>query len=351
MSGPAEWTVTELQVHLMGAVELELTTIPPYLTALYSLEPEKNEAAAKLIRSVVIEEMLHLALASNVLNAIGGHPDVTGEYTPRYPAKLPFHEPESFEVGLAPFSEEALDTFLTIEDPNHPSVAGLRAASSDAATSRVFELAQQYGYKTIGEFYGAVEEGLKILDARGGLFVEKPPYPRQITSDAYRGGPGQGHIVIVQELKTALEALEEIVEQGEGDVTKPAPGDKFDPEGELAHYYRFQELQLGREYLKEDMPGHPTGAKIEIESGAVYPMRPNLKAAELSGELLKEAEEFNDLYSGLVREIQTGIDGQPKALDAAIGKMFTLPNAIQGLMRTPLPDGSGTHAGPTFEYR
>jgi Ferritin-like len=172
MAGPSVWTREELEIHLKGAVELELTTIPPYLTALYSLKPKTNEKARALIRSVVIEEMLHLALAANVLNAIGGSPEIAGQFTPSYPAKLPFHTPSSFAVGLAPFSAEALDTFMAIENPNHPETANVAAAAPEAVPTRVFLLAQQYEYKTIGEFYGAVEEGLRALDD-GSLFVGK----------------------------------------------------------------------------------------------------------------------------------------------------------------------------------
>ncbi len=347
MSGPAEWTVPELQRHLMGAVELELTTIPPYLTALCSLHPGTNETAALVIRSVVIEEMLHLTLAANVLNAIGGRPDITGGgYTPRYPAALPFHDPATFEVGLVPFSDAALDVFLAVENPTHPGVAP-PAASAEAATPRVLELAREFGYPTIGAFYGAVEEGLKALDGGGKLFVGDPA--RQVQPQYYYGSGGR--LIVVKDLATALTALEEIVEQGEGEVTTPPPGEKFDPEGDLAHFYRFKELRLGRRYLKEDMPDRPTGPPIEIDFTAVYPMKPNLRAAELDGELRESAESFNDLYSGLLREIQEGIDGRPEALQPAVATMFKLRDAAEGLLRVPLPDGSGRNAGPTFEYR
>ena len=94
-------------------------------------------------------------------------------------------------------------------------------------------------------------------------------------------------------------------------------------------------------YEKGDVPGHPTGAKIEVDFGAVYPMKPNLKAEELSGEPLTKVQAFNDLYSGVVREVQKGIDGEPEAFGAAIGKMLTLPAAAGELMQIPLPDGSG----------
>jgi hypothetical protein len=345
VSGPAEWSVAELRRHLMGAVELELSTIPPYLTALCSLHPGSNETASLVIRSVVIEEMLHLTLAANVLNAIGGRPDILSG-APCYPTALPFHEPQSFEVGLLPFSNEALDVFLTIENPTHPGVEP-PPATAEAATSRVLGLAREYDYPTIGAFYAAIEEGLKVLNEREDLF--SGDRSRQVLPGYYYGSGGK--IIVVENLKTALEALEEIVEQGEGEITAPPAGEKFDPEGDLAHFYRFKELRLGRRYQQEDTPDNPTGPPIEIDFNAVYPMKPNLRANELSGELRTAAESFNDLYSELLREIQAGIDGTPEHLQAAIARMFKLRDSAEDLLRVPLSDASGLHAGPTFEYR
>ncbi len=65
-------TVSGLRGALQQAVMLEHATIPTYLYALYSLEPGKNAEIQQLITSVVIEEMSHMALACNILNAIGG---------------------------------------------------------------------------------------------------------------------------------------------------------------------------------------------------------------------------------------------------------------------------------------
>ena len=56
---------------LQAAVELAAPVIPPYLCALYSMHPTGNERAKLIIRSVVVEEMLHMILAANVLNAVG----------------------------------------------------------------------------------------------------------------------------------------------------------------------------------------------------------------------------------------------------------------------------------------
>jgi Ferritin-like len=346
MNELSEWTIGKLEEHLQGAVELEMLTIPPYLTAWYSLHPGTNKKAAEIIKSVVIEEMLHLALASNVFNAIGGHPKLTeeGGYVPRYPAKMPFHIPKTFEVGLGPFSDVALEVFLTIENPTHPEVEPPQA-SPEAAIPRVLEFAEKYGYKTIGAFYEAIEEGLKELDAKGGLFKGDPA--RQIGPEYYSGG---GRVIIVTGLETAREALQEIVEQGEGDVTAPLHEEMFDPEGELAHFYRFKELHVGRLYRPGDTPDEPTGEPIELDFEAVYPMKPNLRAETLTGELRERAEAFNHLYSGLLGEIQKGINGTPEALENAIGVMFKLKKAAKELLPIPLPDGSGFNAGPTFEY-
>src|SRR3954465_2835881 len=67
-------TVEDLRTHLQWAIELEHATIPPYLCALYSLDAARNPAAAEVVQSVFVEEMLHLALAANLLNAVGGKP-------------------------------------------------------------------------------------------------------------------------------------------------------------------------------------------------------------------------------------------------------------------------------------
>lgn len=65
-------TVENLHFYLKQALRLEHATIPPYLTALYSIKPGKNVDAFHIIRQVAVEEMLHLSLVSNVLNAVGG---------------------------------------------------------------------------------------------------------------------------------------------------------------------------------------------------------------------------------------------------------------------------------------
>ena len=141
-----------------------------------------------------------------------------------------------------------------------------------------------------------------------------------------------------------------IVDQGEGDVKTPGPGEKFDPEGELAHFYRFKELSEGHEYTKGDSPDKPTGPPIILDFEAILPMKPNLRAEQLSGELREEAEAFNATYTRLLGQIQEAIDGDPKVLFGAYRTMVNLHGAAEALLKKPLNDGSGFNAGPTFEF-
>jgi bacterioferritin (cytochrome b1) len=101
----------DLISYLDAALALEHATIPPYLTAYYSIHSTTNSDAAHIIRVVAVEEMLHLTLVANVLNAVGGSPDLTRPgFVPAYPAYLPDGECD-FTVDLRPFSKEAVETF------------------------------------------------------------------------------------------------------------------------------------------------------------------------------------------------------------------------------------------------
>jgi hypothetical protein len=83
-------TVEDLHEYLYKAIQLEHATIPPYLTALYSIHPITNSDATHILRVIAVEEMLHMTLAANILNAVGGTPDLNRpKFVPLYPSPLP----------------------------------------------------------------------------------------------------------------------------------------------------------------------------------------------------------------------------------------------------------------------
>jgi hypothetical protein len=329
-------TLESLREHLQWAIELEHATLPPYLCALYSLDPERNPEAAEVIGSVFVEEMLHLTLAANLLNAVGGRPRLdTPRMLPPHPRPMP-HGDRSLELSLLPFGAEALEMFLRIERPALPGAP-----------------AEGDGYETIGQFYDAIDEGLHHLYDRLGekeLFCGDPA--RQVTAVHFRHSAGR--LNAVDDLESALAALEEIVEQGEG----MAWGEVWDGDQdilhpdrqEVAHYYRFEELKIGRRYRRGDTPRTgPTGEAIQVDLAGVTPMRANPRLADhAQGDPIRTAqEEFNRTYCALLHQLEQAFNGEPDKLGAATGTMYALKAQAQALMRTPDEGGA---AGPTFEY-
>jgi CDGSH-type Zn-finger protein len=331
-------TLDDLRAHLQWAIELEHSTLPPYLCALYSLDPVRNPEAAQVVGTVFAEEMLHLLLAANLLNAVGGDPVLDAPHLlPSYPHPLP-HSDGSVRVGLGPFGPEALEVFLRIEQP-----------------ARVDAPAQADGYATIGQFYAAIEEGLRCLCASLGeeaVFSGDPA--RQVRDFHLRRGGGR--VIAVQDLASALEALGEIVEQGEGAArTEVWDGDRdvFHPEREeVAHYYRFIELKEGRRFQVGDTPqSGPTGEPLVVVPEGVLPMRPNPRTADHApGSPVRLAqEEFNHTYCVLLHLLEEAFTGSPSLLGVATGMMYAVREQALALMRMPSGDGR-TAAGPTFEY-
>lgn len=330
--------VQSLQAHLQCAIELEHATLPPYLCVLYSLDRDRNPVAFEVLLSVFVEEMLHITLAANVLNAVGGRPQIdVRRMLPGHPRPLPHGDP-SFRVSLLPFGPDALRQLARLERP--------AAIGAPPEGDR---------YETISQFYAAIRHGLAAVCETVGertLFCGDPT--RQVT-DAFSYG-GSGRIIVVDGLASALAALDEIVEQGEG--ASPAEvwdhdRDMFHPDrDEVAHCYRIHELVAGRRYRRGDTPASgPTGEPITVDWAGVRPMRPDQRVEVLPpGSPIRVAQEaFNTGYGALLAQLEQALNGRPEGLDAAVGAMYRLKTQAEALMRMPIGDGPET-AGPTFEW-
>jgi len=199
-------TLDDLRTHLQWAIELEHATIPPYLCALYSIQPGTNRESAETITSVFIEEMLHMTLAANVLNAIGGRPVIDKpDFLARYPTYLP-HSADAFLVPLARFAPATIEIFLKIEKPE-PLGAPPEGDH----------------FHTIGQFYEAIGQGLRQLCERIGekeVFCGDPA--RQVTPAALEY-TGSGRVITVADLASALAAIEEIEERTTSATGRSSP--------------------------------------------------------------------------------------------------------------------------------
>jgi len=74
MDKQGQCSIESVKRDLQDAVRLEFATIPPYLTSMYSIKAGNNTKVYAVIRSVVMQEMLHMAQAANILISLGGHP-------------------------------------------------------------------------------------------------------------------------------------------------------------------------------------------------------------------------------------------------------------------------------------
>lgn len=324
-------TVEDLRRALDNAIKLELGTIPPYLTAYFSIKPGSNAAAGAIIRSVVIEEMLHLSLACNLLNAVGGRPQLP-EAVLRYPSPLPMdigYEPgKPFIVPLARLSMETVQAFMTIEEPEHP-LEFPDGATADLATE----------YHTIGEFYTAV--GQLMVDLGPSIFTGDKE--RQVT-----GWIGTHYLDAIVNPQDAIDAIDMIIDQGEG--TSTSPGDSE----ELAHYYRFEQIQR-HETLNPD-PAVPEGYEwgdpvVGLDPDGVWPMIDNPPDVPLpeGSPVARISDQFDATFTALIDELQRTFDGNPQALGSALAQMHALRLEAQTLMPLEVPGTSGT-AGPRFLY-
>jgi hypothetical protein len=322
-------TVEHARDALQYAIELEHATIPPYLTALYSLKPGTNQAIAQLIKGIVFQEMQHMTLAANMLNAIQGEPDVDNKcFVPTYPGGLPFHigdrNGQTFEVPLKAFSLDVVENvFMRIEEPDEPIVF--------PTGTQMRALAEEQ-FRTIGDFYRALRARLKA---------------EWFTGD--RARQASGIVNPVYTLADAQAAIDTIIEQGEGTTTSPLEG----PGAQLAHYYRFAEIFHQRTLVPNAaLPqGYSySGAPIAFDPTGVWPIVTNPHSALYPPASIQrvESDVFNQIYSNLLRALHTTFNGHPDYLDTAIGLMFDLK--LQAIKLMSIPIGANSNAAPCYEY-
>lgn len=308
----------DLRDHIELAIRVELSTIPPYLFAMYSIEDQNSESAL-LIRSIVAEEMLHTALATNLLLAVGGTPDfTTTRYMPSYPMNLPHHRPP-LRLELAPCSLEMVENlFMVIERPE------ARGAPPEPDE-----------FESLGQFYEALELALEELSSTSELFSNPHREEQMSNHTFYRpvamDAEDSGGLMLVDDLASALEAIEIIVHQGEGlsDEKWADPAHQ-----ELTHYHKLLKIRDG-----------------VIPLGKVMPLRRNPRAGEFPDRLRVVADLFNALYRAAflaMGRIFEGDDNQSHAVGLLYLLMGDLMSQLgQFLVRQPLPNGE--HAAPTFE--
>jgi len=341
-----------LYEQLQAAFLLELSTLPAYLSALFSIKPGKNGEAAEIIHSVIMEEMLHMTMAGNLMSSIGGQIELSQKTVPAYPFNLEFKgkkfKDRDFEVNLEVFGKDAIETFMKIEMPS--DIAEIQAKKYTGKTQTVVP-----GI-SIGEFYAAVEKNLADLCAQ---YSEKKVFSGkkniQVSENYYWAGGGKP--IVITNLKKAKQAVEVVVAQGEGATSKTIFDEDhkiFGQRPDVAHYFKFAEIFYARKYKPQDHPlKPPTGKKIEIDYREVYPIKKNATSEDYKDhpELFALNTRFNKAYTLMLIQIQEGFTGHPENLyTAIINGMHSLSGIAREMVIMPIKGNSKFHGTPTFEW-
>jgi hypothetical protein len=337
MAQPAEMhDLAWLQTALQAAIELELSTLPPYLCGLYALTDQKSDAA-KLIGSIVLDEMSHLGLACNLLTAAGVQPKIFDGYDwIVYPGPLPggvrpkcdpslrFPCDPNFEVELGfPDYQSFVRMCMQIEYPEDPVPRPALLALTEET------------YPTIGQFYDAVLNAFKYPG-------NKVPY--ETGKQLENAFPS---IIKIDGLPAATTAITTIQKQGEGGPRYPFV-DRPPAPPVLSHFYKFGEIYFGKAYVFDPVKqtGDWTGSPVSVPPA--FPMTPVPKGGYATGAPSQVAD-CDAIFTTMLRQLDTAwANGDLTALNDAVDSMEDLKTAVTGLLKKQIARPDGGIYGPQF---
>jgi hypothetical protein len=348
----------EALIYTLGkAAELEHLIMLQYLFAAFSLKQSTREGLSsealvavngwrKTLLEIAEQEMLHLALVQNLLTAVGAAPRLT---RPNFPLP-PSSYPAGVRIELLAFGELALRHFAFLERPEGMAVddaEGFEALGEATALAHDEEdeiVPHLQEFDTIGQLYRSIQAGLEHLEGRlgpGRLFIG--PANAQATAEHFQWE----ELVAVTDLASAHQAIDTIVEQGEG-----ARGEWRD-----AHFGRL--LGILDEYLalRREDPSFEPARQVVLAN-----VRPQAHGAGIpiiaDPGTTRAMDLLNVVYEVLLQLLSryfAHTDESPEQLgvlaDVSVGLMYTAIKPL-GTVVTTLPVGldlSGVTAGPAFE--
>ena len=342
-----------LKKSLACAITLEHSTIPPYLCALWSIK-QPAHPIRKILQVVVEEEMGHMALASNMLAALGGVPPI-GDlgFVPSFPTQLPckirpIGNP-NLVVGLEGFSVGLVaNVFMAIEAPDTKPVPilavhklALNAAPVDGGPT----------YPSIGKFYDAIRAAFEALGTAVTFPIDK--------QFSYSFSDPLNRVFPIANIADALNAIDQIREQGEGTPTSPAAA-MSGKSKELAHYYQFEQIPRKKMFVQDG-----SGAWIEGPDllppppVTLFRMAPVPEGGYVNPPVavLAAQKDFNDAYKEMLADLKNAwvLGGGPGkvSLDRAIDRMSGrngltgLEDLAKAIFNCPIGTGPAVY-GPTF---
>ena len=279
-------SVDKLKKQLQQAVQLEFYTIPLYLTAMYSIVDGCNVEIYHIIRHVVMQEMMHMAQAANLLISMGETPVIDSpDFVPRYPAHgLPGGVLPNLQIDLKKLSlEHVYNVFMGIEVPTWEREGDKK----------------YFHNNTIGEFYEEIIQCLDLLYRTHHDIINSSTMFKQVT---WPWKEKDMELIKVDSVQKANESISQIIIQGEG--FKLLPTSSLD--GDYAHFFRFEEIVCQHKLVKiNDSQYKYVGDPILFDPRGVWPMRENPDPLIYpNSNCLHAAKAFHHQYRGFLRKLQ-----------------------------------------------
>ena len=341
----------QLLYTLSEASEIEHNLMCCYLYAAWSLRTEADDDIdadsreevrrwQRSIFEVAVDEMAHLALAANLMNAVGG----TAHFQrPNFPIAPGYH-PAGLQVHLAPFNRSTLQHFIYLERPEgsaEPDGEGFDIAADyrrGLFGLRLMPSAQDF--PTVGHLYNALDAALSELSERIGehaLFCGDP---------ALQVGPDIANLpglIAVTDLASARQALRTIVEQGEG-----SPADSTH-----SHFQRFIHIRQAHEAMLARKPDFVAAYPAANNPVMRRPPDPTGKVWIQFATPQVVLDLGNSVYNLLLRFLASGFTSDAREskrlyINASIDLMFALGPLARELARLKANDTDRCNAGLSF---
>ncbi|XP_070550418.1 uncharacterized protein [Ptychodera flava] len=399
-------SLDDLKRDLQTALELELSTIPPYLTAWLSIKKGYNKAISNIIRSIATEEMLHMAMVANILRSICGTPILNEKkHVPTYPSRLPGGVHPHLTVSLGRLTKGLIeDVFMKIEEPDDTLPIKLRqrvlSSVQDIEFDTDSETPLRHHNRTIGQFYyKRIWKALSYHASINSSLFACGDETTQVTEEDWYSKALEKPFAITS-IEDARRAIELITEQGEGS----SPTQPYDSDGNLSHYFKFMEVVMGyrlvvdpnlihstheddtssidscevaysEKYTRRfcdngstpchfmhvhrrcNVPFHFTGERVPLHDDGIWPIIDNPSSERYPKgskvELLSDL--FNKEYSNLLRCIHDAFNGNPRGMRKCMSIMARMESLGRQLVKTPIDlngdPNVGPNGAPTFEFK
>ena len=338
---------------LTEAAEIEHGLMCTYLYAGWSLKRSLDEAVTpeqlgaidqwrRTIRSVAMEEMVHLSMVNNMLMSIGSPPHFRRQ---NFPVPAGYH-PSSLVLRLAPMTRTTLQHFIYLERPEGMAMdqaAGFESPlryQRRAAALTVTPTAEDFD--TVGHLYRGIEEGFAALSGAIGenaLFIGAP--------DAQLGRQqlDLDEMFEVTDLASARKAVEVIVEQGEGSRR----------DAQESHFARFTAMAEQYDAFLAADPGFVPHRPVATDPVMLSPIDDNPMTHVAAPEAAAVLDVANASYGLMLRLLAsaTGVSRGVEALrlaelDSAIKLMHLIDKLAVALTMLPVGEQGSATAGMNF---